>query len=168
MCRFWDLLNAIKEAPSWVPGEQNILQGYKQMDRLHDFWCHCWVSNIKNICWTWLWMLSAMLSFLFLITTVWRDLVLFQERKWCRARPTTLCVHTRECPGEILWHAAGWWRWRIHIVPSLWLLLPIHAPIISSSTLVEPDSPTAKTHSHWHAQRVSASFEINQHQSLQV
>lgn len=91
-----------------------------------------------------------------------------KARRW----PPLCCVHAHTracCPGGFLWHAAGWWRWQAHIVPPLWLLLPVHAPIIiiiiissssssGCSSLVEPDWFTAKSHPCSHAKTAPVSF----------
>lgn len=71
-------------------------------------------------------------------------------------RSAHMCVLPRGNPLTCSW----WWRWQAHIAPSLWLLLAVHAPIISSSTLAEPDRSIAKTHSQRRAKAARpASFQ---------
>lgn len=132
-----------------VPGKQNILWGYRQMDTL--FGVNAWFKTLKKFGGPGCGCCRLCCPFSFYHNCLaWPSSI--KARRCSRVRTTALCVHTRACcPGEILWHAAGWWRWQAHIVPPLWLLLPVHAPIISSSTLVEPDWSTAMTHSRWHA-----------------
>ena len=95
------------------------------------------------------------------IAGVWPDPVLFQAGRCSHVRTAAPGVHTcARCPGEILWHAAGDGDDKPTSRPPSGYWLAVHAPIISSSTLAEPDRSIAKAHSQRRAKAARpASFQ---------